>query len=155
MTKQSMDYLDLGLLILVLGFVITLGVNTLYKTNRVVHTNNQNYMEDKNTGKSKGYLISKYGDYDGTLSQMQVVLLSQIQDANMPSPRKVKVFIQGNQIEMPIWYKEYRFDSGQTIWNLIKDDGSSIRYTMDYQYVLNDSGSILDEFYAVNQVKRE
>lgn len=153
MTKQSMEYLDLGLLILVLGLVISLGVSSLYRTNRQVQSSSQNYMEDKNTGRSKGYLISKYGEYDGTLSQMQVVLLSQIQDSNMPYPRKV--VINGINIEIPIWYKEYRFECGQKVWNLIKNQENSTRYSMDYQYILNDSGGILDEFYAVNQVKNE
>lgn len=151
MSKNAMEMLDLGLFILVLGLVISLGVNNLYKTYRQVQSESYSYMEDKNTGKSKGYLINEYGAYDGTLSRMQVVLMSQIQDSNMPSPRKIVV--NGTDVEVPFNYQEYRFESGQNIWLLIKNEDSKTRYSIDYQYLVDNNGIVTDEFYAVNALK--
>lgn len=151
MKKSAMEMLDLGLLIVVLGLALSLGVNDLHKTYRQVQSDSLSYMEDKNTGKSKGYLINEYGAYDGTLSRMQVVLISQIQDSNMPSPRKIVV--NGTDVDVPFNYQEYRFESGQNIWSLVKTQESGTRYSIDYQYTVDSNGIVTDEFYAVNPVK--
>lgn len=151
MKKSAMEMLDIGLLIIVLGLAISLGINNLYKTYRQVQSDSLSYMEDKNTGKSKGYLINEYGTYDGTLSKMQVVLMSQIQDSNMPSPRKVVV--NGKDVDIPFNYKEYRFECGQNIWLLVKNQDNTTRYSIDYKYSVDSNGTVKDEFYAVNAVK--
>lgn len=151
LTKQSLEYLDLGLLIIVLGVVISLGVTTLYKTNRQVQRNSHNFMEDKNTGRSRGYLLDKSGLYDGTLSKMQVILLTQIQDSNMPYPRSIQ--INNKRIDLPVSYKEARFECGQDVWNLIKNQDSSTRYSMEYQYNLGQNDEILDEYFEIMAIQ--
>ncbi len=153
MTKQSFEYLDLGLLVVVLGIVISLGVTTLYKTNRQVQLSSQNFMEDKNTGRSRGYLRNKSGLYDGTLSKMQVVLLTQIQDYNMPFPRNLR--INGSSVDIPVWYKEARYESGQNVWNIIKHQDSSTRYSMVYQYNLDENEEIVDEYFEIKTIQSE
>ena len=151
LTKQSLEYLDLGLLVIVLGVVISLGVTTLYKTNRQVQRNSHNFMEDKNTGRSRGYLLDKSGLYDGTLSKMQVILLTQVQDSNMPYPRSVQ--INNIRIDLPVSYKEARFECGQVVWNLIKHQDSSTRYSMEYQYSLGQNEEILNEYFEIMPIQ--
>lgn len=153
MTKQSFEYLDLGLLVVVLGIVISFGVTTLYKTNRQVQVSSQNYMEDKNTGRSRGYLLNKSDFYDGTLSKMQVVLLTQIQDSNMPFPRNLT--INEIRVDIPVWNKEVRFECGQNVWNLIKHQDYSTRYSMEYQYSLGQNEEIVDEYFEIKPIQLE
>ena len=153
MTKQSFEYLDLGLLVVVLGIVISLGVTTMYKTNRQVQVSSQNYMEDKNTGRSRGYLRNKSGPYDGTISKMQVVLLTQIQDSNMPFPRNLR--INEISVDLPVWYKEARYESGQNVWNIIKHQDGSTRYSMEYQYNLGENEEIVNEYFEIKPIQLE
>lgn len=153
LTKQSFEYLDLALLVIVLGVVISLGVTTLYKANRQVQRNDQNFMEDKNTGRNRGYLFDKTDLYDGTLSKMQVILLTQVQDSNMPYPRSLQ--LNNGRIDLPVWQKEARFECGQDAWNLIKNQDSSTRYSIEYINYLDQNGEIVDDFFEIKPIPLE
>ena len=151
MEKQSMDMLDIALLVLVMTLAITLGFSALYKSMRLVENSGDAYMEDKNTGSDKGYLINEYGAYDGTLSQMEVVLVSQIQDENMPSPTKIKV--NGLDVQIPFTYREYYYECAQNVWLMIMNQPSNSRYSLTYKFTTAANGTLSDQYFAIDKMK--
>ncbi len=154
MKKQALELLDIALVVIAIGLVVSTSFPTLYKARREAINNSYKYMEDKNTGgATKGFLINEYGAYDGTLSKLEVVLITQIQDENMPSPRKVTV--NGLDVEIPFTYKEYSFEAGQNVWIMVKHDDSNSRYSMDYKFKTGSDGKITDEYYAINKMVTE
>lgn len=83
------DAFDLISLIVLVGMLISLGFMLVAKENRVTAMYNQKLYEDKNVQMVQGVVIPVYGDYDGTLTPGDVILMSQIQDWYMPSPKKL------------------------------------------------------------------
>jgi hypothetical protein len=148
--KQSLDMLDLALLVLIMALSITLGFGTLYKSIKQVENSSNAYMEDKNTGRDKGYLVNEYGAYDGTLSQMEVVLVSQIQDENMPSPTKIKV--NDLDVQIPFTYREYYFECAQNVWFMLKNQDYNSRYSLTYRFTTAADGRLNDQFFAINKM---
>lgn len=145
-----MDMLDLALLILVLALTISLGFGIIYSSIRLVDNSANSFMEDKNTGRNKGYIINEYGAYDGTLSQLEVVLVSQIQDDNMPSPRKIKV--NGLDVQVPFNYREYSYECAQNVWLMVKNQPRNSRYSLTYNFVNAPDGTLSDQYFAINKL---
>lgn len=154
MKKQALELLDIAIVVITIGLVVSTSFPALYKARSEAINNSYEYMEDKNTGsKTKGLLINEYGAYDGTLSKLEVVLITQIQDENMPSPRKVTV--NGLDVEIPFTYKEYSFEAGQNVWVMVKNDAIGSRYSLDYKFKTGSDGRLTDEYYAVNKMVTE
>ena len=107
-------------------------------------------MEDKNTGRDQGYLINEYGAYDGTLSKMEVVLVSQIQDENMPSPTKIKV--NGLDVQIPFTYREYYYECAQNVWLMIMNQPGDSRYSLTYRFTTAADGTLSDEYFAIDKL---
>lgn len=150
MEEQSMDMIDMALLVIVMALAITLGFGTLYKSIRLVENSGDSYMEDKNTGRDQGYLINEYGAYDGTLSKMEVVLVSQIQDENMPSPTKIKV--NGLDVQIPFTYREYYYECAQNVWLMIMNQSGDSRYSLTYRFTTAANGTLNDEYFAIDKL---
>ncbi|MDF2905358.1 MAG: hypothetical protein K0R34_679 [Herbinix sp.] len=150
MEKQSMEMLDIALLVLVMALAITLGFSVLYKAIRLVENSGDGYMADKNTGRDQGYLINEYGAYDGTLSQMEVVLVSQIQDENMPSPTKIKV--NSLDVQIPFTYREYYYECAQNVWLMLMNQPRSSRYSLNYRFTTAPNGTISDQYFAIDKM---
>lgn len=153
MKNQSMEMLDLAYAVILLAIIISTSMKALYKTRHEIIHNSYSYMEDKNVGKAKGILINEYGAYDGTLSKLEVILMSQIQDDNMPYPRKL--IVSGMNVDIPITYKEYAYQSGQNIWLMVKNDANDTRYSLNYTFITGDDGAITDEYFAIDKVIAE
>lgn len=150
MNKQALEVLDLAIVTVFIGLIVSTSMPSLYKTRRQVIDNSYVNMQDKNSGSNKGYLINEYGAYDGTLSKLEVVLISQIQDENMPYPRKIVV--NGLDVEVPFTYKEYAFEAGQNVWLMVKSQANNMRYSLNYEFKTAVDGSLMDEYYAVDKM---
>ncbi len=153
MNRQALELLDIAMVTILIALIISTGITTLYKSYREVIDNSYSYMEDKNTGENKGFLVNEYGAYDGTLSKLEVVLISQIQDENMPAPRKIVV--NGLDVDIPFTYKEYAFECGQNVWLMVDDQPDNSRYSLTYQFRTAENGTLKDEYYEVNKITKE
>lgn len=150
MNKQALELLDIAFITIFIALVVSTSFANLYKDYRKVLENNSSYMDDKNTGKNKGFLINEYGAYDGTLSKLEVVLVSQIQDENMPNPRKI--IINGLDVDIPFTYKEYAFECGQNVWLMVKNQPDNTNYSLNYKFQTNVDGTLKDEYYTINKL---
>ncbi|ROR31735.1 hypothetical protein EDD66_101353 [Mobilisporobacter senegalensis] len=150
MNRQALELLDIALVTIIIGLITSTSLANLYKDYRKVLENNYSYMDDKNTGKNKGFLINEYGTYDGTLSKLEVVLVSQIQDENMPNPRKI--IINGLDVDIPFTYKEYAFECGQNVWLMVRNQPDNARYSLNYKFQTNGDGTLKDEYYTMNKI---
>ena len=82
---------DLVALVSLVALILTLGYMVILKEFKTTEMYNQSLLEDKNVGLVEGVIIPMYGEYDGTLTSGEVVLMSQIQDWYMPAPKTLIV----------------------------------------------------------------
>jgi hypothetical protein len=120
----------------VLGFILLLGVCIAVSFSVVLpmtkQETNTTALADKTAPKSVGY-VSNSG-YDGKMSKMEVVLMTQVQDFNMPEP---KVFMVGTmKKEIGSVYEGQDTEiSFETIAQLnISDPTGSKRYSFKYNF---------------------
>ena len=85
------DAIDVVYLIVLAAVLISLGYVTILNEYKDTRSYSSEFMEDKNVGQIESLVIPVYGDYDGTLTAGDVILMSQIQDYYMPSPKKMNV----------------------------------------------------------------
>jgi len=123
---------DLALLILLMGIVISIGLGLAIKTEKKVREVNS-ILEDKNIKEIKGYGIEDFGDFDGTLTKEEIALMIVVQDNNyVPKPNKI-ILKNNDGTEKP--YYIYSSDSttllkeGRDIYNFLKDE----KYKLDFQ----------------------
>ncbi len=153
MTRQAMDMLDTAILVIFLAICIGTGWKAVFEANHRALFYNEINLEDKNTSKKNGYDVKEYGDYDGAISQMEVVLMTQIQDYNMPYPRTVK--INGTETPVIAAYKSYLNTYGESAWNSVKGDDASSRYYIYYRYGATDGGVMEDQWFEIARYEKE
>lgn len=148
MEKEAMEMVDLGILMLVIALCLITGVSITYKTNRRAYQYNQSYMQDKNTAnKNSTYAMREYGTYDATLTRGELMLMTQIQDSNMPYPKKIRI----NNIEMSITYtyKEYIDLYGSYMKNEIISDNKNTTYRLTFENELYPDGSNKNAYFNI------
>jgi hypothetical protein len=146
MVKEAIEMLELGLLVIVLGLCVITGVTSTFNTNKRAYKYNEVYMQDKNTSiKNNAYALTEYGTYDSSLSKAELVLITQIQDANMPSPKSIK--IHDTQFNINYTYKEYLNMYGQYMISAIQSDAKDTRYIIAYEYETDAEGNTNNSYY--------
>lgn len=93
------DSYDVVFLVLLAVLFISLGYVTVLNEQKRTESYNASLIEDKNVGVIDSLVIPGYGDYDGTLTKGDVVLMSQIQDYYMPNPKKLHIE-DGGELEI-------------------------------------------------------
>ena len=120
------DMIDLALTILVLGVVISVGLNLAVRTEKKAREDSMILSEDKNTRSLKGYGINEYGDFDGNFTAKELALMIQVQDYEyIPGPRQVTTIDnEGSKrdIEIVSTYKDELTKYGRWILNRLTDD---------------------------------
>ncbi len=146
MEKEAMEVLDLGILMLVMALCIVTGVTSTFMTNRRAYKYNETYMQDKNTTvKNNAYVLTEYGSYDATLSKAELMLITQIQDSNMPDPKSLKV--HDTQFNIDYTYKEYLTIYGQYMAGAIQDDEADTKYLITYNYETDTDGKTKNAYF--------
>lgn len=146
MEREAMDVLDLGILMLVLALCIVTGVTSTFMTNRRAYEYNETYMQDKNTTiKNNAYVLTEYGSYDATLSKAELMLITQIQDSNMPDPKSLK--IHDTQFNIDYTYKEYLTIYGQYMAGAIQSDEVDSKYLITYDYETDNNGKTRNAYF--------
>ena len=150
MLKQAEEVIDLALLVLVMVTVVLYAMPVLYQMDRMVTNAELNILKDKNTGKANGYYVNEYGDFDDSYSKVAAVLVTQVQDANMPTPRTIHA--EGMELKLPLSRKDYAYECGQTAWLLLSGHDADSRYKVTYRYQLNDKGRIVNDYYNIERM---
>jgi hypothetical protein len=144
--KEALDILDLGILMLVVALCVVTGVTSTFMTNRRAYGYNETYMQDKNTTvKNNAYVLKEYGSYDASLSRAELMLITQIQDSNMPSPKNIK--IHDTQFNVNYTYKENLITYGQYMVSAILSDGKDTRYLISYEYEIDNNGKTKNSYF--------
>ena len=124
------DTFDLISLIVLVALILSLGYIVILKENKATEMYNQSLLEDKNVGLVEGVIIPVYGEYDGTLTAGEVVLMSQIQDWYMPSP-KTLVVKDGGTMEITSTIEAEKVTYGVQMVQFVKNSGGK-RYSINY-----------------------
>jgi len=103
-------------------------------------------MQDKNTTvKNNAYVLTEYGSYDGSLSKAELMLITQIQDSNMPTPKSLKV--HNTQFNINYTYKENLTIYGQYMSGAILNDDKDTRYVITYEYETDSNGKTNNSYF--------
>lgn len=141
-----MEVLDIGILMLVLALCIVTGVTSIFMANRRAYGYNESYMQDKNTTvKNNAYVLTEYGSYDASLSKAELMLITQIQDSNMPAPKNLK--IHDTQFDINYTYKENLATYGQYMLSAILNDENNARYIITYEYEVDNNGKTKNSYF--------
>ena len=146
MEKEAMEVLDLGILMLVMALCITTGITATFNTNKRAYGYNETYMQDKNTTiKNNAYVLKEYGSFDASLTKADLMLITQIQDSNMPTPKSLK--IHDTQFNINYTYKENLTTYGQYMASAIQDDEINTKYQITYEYEIDNNGQTNNAYF--------
>lgn len=152
------DIIDLVLTILILGVVISVGLNMAVNTEKKAREDSKIIAEDKNTKSLRGYGIDEYGDFDGYFTVKELALMIQVQDYGyIPGPRKVTtVDNTGNKQDINIvsTYKDELAMYGKRVLDILTDinDGYSADTKYSVRLGVNESADGLGDTYIIEAV---
>ena len=147
MEKQIADILDTALLIIIIAIALRLGGTSLaadYKElSQYKIENNDKTAPSKYTPSYK-----TYGEYDGSLTQADVILMSQIQDfeATKVSSFKYEDF----NVNVVSTYRTNLNTYANNIWAQIGDDDSNSKYKYVYHYNYDENDD-KEEYFAIEK----
>ena len=146
MEKEAMELVDIGVLMLVMALCIVTGITSTFEANRRAYSYNETYMQDKNTTiKNNAYVLTEYGSYNASLSRAELMLITQIQDSNMPAPKSLK--IHDTQFSINYTYKENLSIYKQYMESAILADNMDTRYAITYEYETDESGKTQNAYF--------
>lgn len=100
---------------------------------------------DKTSPREEGYVNAS--EYDGTMSKLEVVLTSQVQESSIPAPRVYKI----HDMEIPIdtYYREDLQKLGVAVYNKLhqQDPSGSGRYHFKLNFGATSSED--DDYYEL------
>ena len=101
------ELIDLALVIMVMGIVITVGLGLTVRTEKKARLDSSVTLEDKNTRTQKGQGIDAHGDLDGGLTKEGIRYLFQIQDPIILESEKATILkADGTMEDIQINYTE-------------------------------------------------
>lgn len=95
------DIVDVIVLLFLTSFLLTMGYTKILKEYKVTSQYSAEILEQKNLQEVEGVKLPAFGDYSGTLTAGQVVLMSQVQDWYMPKPKLIKVYNSNGDTVLP------------------------------------------------------
>ena len=164
--------IDLALTILVLGVVISVGLNLAVRTEKKAREDSMILSEDKNTRSLRGYGINEYGDFDGNFTAKELALMIQVQDYEyIPGPRKVTIDIdkegskrdddddddieiERDDLEREIvsTYKDELARYGRWILDILTDDKTGYSEDTRFRVRLKESSDGTEDTYIIEAV---
>jgi uncharacterized protein YcgI (DUF1989 family) len=154
------DVIDTLILIFMVAFLLSMGYVTILKEYKETTKYSADLLEQKNMKIVEGVTIPAYGDFTGTLTKGQVVLMSQVQDWYMPSPKTITIYdadknnnrtTEKGKVEIKSTIDDERSYYGQLMITLVNDFSEDCKFALSY-----DSGSDYtttdDDFWALQRV---
>ena len=130
------EIMEMIYLVVLTALIISLGYVAVLNERKDTEQYVAELMGDKNVGLIESLILPAYGEYDGTLSKGDVILMSQIQDYYMPLPKTIKVedggeleitsVIEGNLASYGHQMIQYVNASGGTKFNIEYDNGDDL-----------------------------
>lgn len=137
---------DIVYLIALAAMIISLGYVTILNEYKDTRYYSSEFMEDKNVGKIESLVIPVYGDYDGTLTKGDVIIMSQIQDYYMPAPKVIQVedggkltitsTVEGNIEAYGHQMAQYVNASGGERFSIVYNNGTDLTTADDDYYFI-------------------
>lgn len=135
------EMIDLVCLIVLTALLLSLGYVTVLSERKTTESYNAQLMEDKNVGLIDSLVIPVYGDFDGTLTKGDVILMPMVLDFYMPKPRTIKTedggsitiesTIEGSKVAYGTQMAQYLNASGGERFNLEYNNGEDLNDTED------------------------
>lgn len=141
---------DVVYLIALAAMIISLGYVTILNEYKDTRSYNSEFVEDKNVGMIESLIIPVYGDYDGTLTKGDVILMSQIQDYYMPSPKVIQVEDTG-KIEITSTVEGNIESYGQQMITYVNASGGQ-RFSIEYNNG-TDLTTTDDDYYFIKKMR--
>ena len=140
------DAFDLVLFIVVAGVFLVSSFNIVIPMTKDDKTSESALM-DKTTPSEKGY--ESLSSYDGAMNKWEVVLMTQVQDFDLPEPKKYKA----GSFEVPVGslYEAGEKATGIRVYSAINgsDSNGQGRYILDYNY--GTVPNISDDLYIIKK----
>ena len=149
MDKNVNDIFEAMLLIIIMSIALGIGAMTLVSSeDNVSKTTSSLMYEDKNTNDIKGSKVAIRSTKAGTLNKYEVVLMTQIQDAMMPSPKSLGY--NGYLLKINSLSRSAQYSYLQAMWQAIGANGDNTQfdvsysktYKQQYEYLVKDNGCI-------------
>ena len=134
---------------MIMGVALGIGVMTLANSeNHTSKTSSSYIYQDKNTNDIVGSKVSLHNEKAGTLNKYEVVLMTQIQDSMMPSPKSLGY--DGNLLEINSLSRSAQYSYLQAMWQAIGANGDDTKFDVSYTktynqkraYVVKENGNI-------------
>lgn len=151
------EVMDMLFIIVLLAITVACGFGVIVREQKNTNFYVQEYLADKNTKSIEGFVIPTYGDYNGTLSIGDAILVTQIQDQYMPLPRVI-----GNDegtadvVITNIEHGKGGFDAGAyTKMKTYIDTSGGERFTISYksQFDKTDNPDKMNDIFYIEKVK--
>jgi len=138
--------LDILLFLIIGGICLSIGFGFVFSMTRDIDEI-KHFISDKSVQLENNYIDNN--SYDDSLSGFEVILLTQVQDNNMPFPRKYKVYSYEQDV-FPS-YREDLIPFGVQVYNQLKGSDPTLlgRYEIKYSYGSTDSSS--DDYYYIER----
>lgn len=149
------DALDFLAFIFLAGICLAVAFGVILPVFYETEDISSNVIEDKSAPTSEGFAVDTY---DGTMSKLEVILLTQVQDFGLPEPKRYVVEPDNNVttiegLDIPInslYQTDIRTWGIGTFGALNPTDGTNTgKYTVKFNYGATDA--IADDFYYVNK----
>lgn len=124
--------LDVLIGVIVLGIVVSMAFGSVMPLVKTSYSDKVYQMYDKTVSKTLGEDVSQLNNYDGYMDKLEAVLVTQVIDYGMPSPKAIKV--GGTTINITSTYREEIIGYANIVWNNIKGDSSGTRYRYVYNF---------------------
>lgn len=147
--RDEMWDIVVGIVLLAIG--ISIGLNMIHRADRFSITQSKIGIEDKNTNRLVGTVDKKYGEFSGSLTDLELLLTTQVQDYYMPEPKRMKIGTNGsnNEIEITSTYKSDLFNYMNTTYDILKSRGYPNGTEFDIIYSLGNTGNKEDDAYKI------
>ncbi len=137
--------IDLMIMVIILAVVIAVSMTLIMPLMHETYEDYTYVLSDKTVSNIKGENVVPYGDYDGNLSKLEAILVTQIIDNGMPEPKRLST--GGSVIDVDINYRLRLYEYAQVVWNEIRDDPASSRY--NYEFDFKTPETIEDDAYEI------
>lgn len=135
------DVLDFLAFLFLLGICLAVAFGVVLPVVYESSDNSATVISDKTAPTQEGYKLAT--GFDGTYSQMEAVLITQVQDPQIPAPSHYKV--KGLDVGIDRIYRADLQNLGAASFDQLKSDGPSARYKIGFNY--GPTSSPKDDYY--------
>lgn len=155
------EMVDLAVFIIVLGVVLGVMVAICVPMLNESNSLDSTLQQDKTVYRLVGENLQNSAEYDGKMSNYELILCTQVQDYGMPIPKSIYIPPRNTAdansvpadsssrfVEITSTYKIDMLNYGLSVWDKIKKDSDGTRYNIVYNFY-EDKTSDEDDNYTI------